>query len=160
MATIKTNGALDGTTVFSNLTITVKSRSATSVTFSYSIATGFEYASGNSSANYETYTGKIAISGTSITSKTTTVTLKALSEAWSGEGTHSTKTGTITVDTSSSSNLTATIKYTVTSSQDSSNSNTGSTTLDTGAGTVTPTAPTSVTAKSNVGASTSTVYIG
>lgn len=142
MATINTSGALDNTTVISDLTITVKSRSATSVTFSYSIATGFKYSSGSTSANYEKYSGKIEISGTSITTTSTTVTLKELSEAWSGAGTHSTKTGTITVNTSSASNLTATIKYTVTSSKDSSNSNTGSTTLSTGAGAITPTAPT------------------
>lgn len=158
MATINTSGKLDGTTVNSNLSITVLSRTATSVTFSYTIQT-YLNSSGYTGAGYEAYTGTLVISGANITTSTTNLTLKDKSTEWSGSTVH-TLSGTITVATSSYANLTASISYTVKSSADSSNSNSGSTTLATGTGAVTPTAPTSVTAKSNVSVSTSVFYIG
>lgn len=142
MATINTSGALDGTTVNSNLTLTVQSRSATKVVFAYTIKTHLN-ASGSTDAGYEIYTGVIAVSGTSITSKSETITLKPLSEGWSGSTEH-TKTGTFEVSTSSPANLTANITYTVSSSRDSTNHNTGTTTIQTGSGEVAPSAPTNL----------------
>lgn len=158
MATINTSGKLDGTTVNSNLTITVHSRTATAVTFYYSIVTYLNPA-GSTDAGYEIYTGIIGISGYNISPSSDTVTLKELSEGWSGSTQH-TKTGYITLNTTSYADLAAVVTYTVRSSKDSSNSNTGSTTISTGSGAVIPTAPTSFSVKAYGSGSSSYFYIG
>ena len=151
------SATLDGTTLYGSLTITVKSRTATSVTFDYS--TTLRCPSGYSSAGYETYTGYIGVSGTSITSNSATVTYKALNTAWS-PGSSKTVTGTITCSTSSASSLTANVSFYFMTSIGSAKSSTKTTSLSTGAGAITPTAPTTVSGKTNVGGSTSTFYIG
>lgn len=158
MATINTSGALDYTTVNSDLTITVHSRTATAVTFYYSIVT-YLNPSGRTDAGYEIYTGTIGISGYNISTSSAAVTLKELSEGWNGSTQH-TKTGYITVNTTSYANLTAVVTYTVISSKDSSNSNTGNTTMETGSGAIIPTAPTSFSAKAYDSGSISYFYIG
>lgn len=158
MAIIKTSGALDYTTVNSDLTITVHSRTATAVTFYYSIVT-YLNPSGRTDAGYEIYTGTIGISGYNISTSSAAVTLKELSEGWSGSTQH-TKTGYITLNTTSYADLAAVVTYTVRSSKDSSNSNTGSTTISTGSGAVIPTAPTSFSVKAYGSGSSSYFYIG
>lgn len=158
MATINTSGKLDGTTVNSNLTITVHSRTATAVTFYYSIVT-YLNPTGSTDAGYEIYTGTIGISGYNISASSDTVTLKELSEGWSGSTQH-TKTGYITLNTTSYADLAAVVTYTVRSSKDSSNSNTGSATISTGSGAVIPTAPTSFSVKAYGSGSSSYFYIG
>lgn len=158
MATINTSGKLDGTTVNSNLTITVHSRTATAVTFSYKIVT-YLNSSGTTSAGYEKYTGAINVSGTNITATTKAITLKELSEGWSGSTEH-TESGTFTVNTSSYADLLAQITYTVKSSRDSSNSNTGSTTISTGTGEIVPDTPSALRASSVPSESNASFFIG
>ena len=162
MATINEfTATLDGTTLKSNLTITVQSRTATSVTFSYTAYLGIA-SYGSTSAGYETYTGHISISGTNITTKSASITFKPLNTSW-GQGSGKTVTGTITCSTSSASSLTANVSYyfksTIASSGSTQSSSTKTTSLSTGAGTITPTAPTiSLAAKPSN--SSSYYYIG
>lgn len=127
--TINTSGALYGTTVHSNLTLTVASRTTSGVKFNYTI-TSYLNASGYVSG--ETYSGKITISGSNITTKVTNITIKPYADYWSGTTQH-TITGTIEVSTSSYADLTANVLYEVTTSA-SSDKNSGTGTINTTSG--------------------------
>lgn len=151
------SATLDGTTLYGSLSISVSSRTASSVTFSYSAT--LRCPNGYSAAGYEQYSGYIGISGTSITGNSASPIFKEKSTAWS-PGSSATKTGTITCSTSTYANLTATVSFYFMTSIGSQASPTKTTTLTTGSGAITPTAPTTVSGKTNVSQSTSTFYIG
>lgn len=127
MALMTVSKVLDGTEVHSELTLTLSGRTSSSVTVSYSIVT-YLNSGGYSGAGYETYTGVIGMSGTGITTKSQSVTLKPKSEGWSGSTRH-TVSGSFTLSLTSSSALTATVTYKTTSSADSTNYGYGTKTL-------------------------------
>lgn len=153
---INTSGQIDGTTVYGELTVTASSRSASGflLNLSHLLTMG-----GYTGAGYETYTAYITISGTGISTQTITMVVKPKATGLSSGATLTT-TGSPYISTTSASATTATISYYIQTSANGDKTTTGSDTLNISAAIITPTAPSTVIAKSNVGASTTAFYIG
>lgn len=127
MADIVASGSLDNTTVNCELSLLFSERRASSVKVSYTAVT-YLNSSGYTGAGYEAYTAVINISGTGITAKSVSVTLKEKSEAWSGSAKH-TVSGSFTLYLTTTGAVYPNVTYTVKSSADSVNSVYGSCSL-------------------------------
>lgn len=120
MADIAASGALDGTTVNCELSLSFLNRTANSVKVSYTAVT-YLNSSGYTGAGYEEYTAVIKISGTGITTKSVNITLKDKDTEWSGSAKHTLK-GSFTLYLTTTGAVYPKVTYTVKSSADSANS--------------------------------------